>query len=342
MFFSQLISRLLDFNIERLEGLQLLICNLSMFIPSWAGARARWWSISTQIYGVWASKMEPSLPPTKVTLCHNANWYPTLVQYSQWTECTSWYRFPHQWHHSKHPNVLQNFVHHSHFLLISWPSFFLSRNLNINKSSTENFVAQASWELVTTRTPRLSRPFWCSQICRPSAEKSWEMYEEKKNSKNCPPQPFREAIFYTLFLVRDGQWFYETLFCCRPDSIIDMVDIKDAGWLSSPMDSPNEPTSCRSSTNFLHGASLPLVRKAAGAFSDFFGHLHVDALGVERMRSEGIFLRKGDTNGPSSQKKLSEQSIWCLVNDSDVNPALIWDMHTFIIYTYIVLQTALT
>lgn len=61
----------------------------------------------------------------KVTLCHNVNWFPTLVQYSQWTECTSWYRFPHRWHHSKHPNVLQNFVHHSHFLLISWPSFFL-------------------------------------------------------------------------------------------------------------------------------------------------------------------------------------------------------------------------
>ena len=199
MFFSQLISRLLDFNIERLEGLQLLICNLSMFIPSWAGARARWWSISTQIYGVWASKMEPSLPPTKVTLCHNANWYPTLVQYSQWTECTSWYRFPHQWHHSKHPNVLQNFVHHSHFCWFhghrfSFPGIWTSINPQLR-----NFVAQASWELVTTRTPRLSRPFWCSQICRPSAEKSWEMYEEKKKTQRTAPPSHSGKRSFTHF-----------------------------------------------------------------------------------------------------------------------------------------------
>ncbi len=82
---------------------------------------------------------------------------------------------------------------------IFWVDFhghlFDSRNLNIHKSSTENFVA-ASWELVTTRPPRLSRPFWCSQICRPP-EKSGQIFRGKKTSKNCPPTTTPKKRFFT-------------------------------------------------------------------------------------------------------------------------------------------------
>lgn len=197
---------------------------------------------------------------------------------------------------------------------------FPSRNLNINKSSTENFVA-ASWELVTTRTPRLSRPFWCSQICRPpalqtSSRKVLGNVWGKKSIKELPPPHHSFFCKGGPMILRDD-FLLETGFNYRYGG-------HQRYWMV--ILTHGQPKR----TNFLHGASLPLVRKAAGAFSDFFGHLHVDALGVETTRSEGVFLRKGDINGPSSQKKLSEQSIWCLVNDSDVNPALIWDMHKFI------------
>lgn len=163
---------------------------------------------------------------------------------------------------------------------------------------------------------------------------------KKKTSKNCPPHHPGKRSF-THFFCKGGPMIL------RDDFLLETgFNYRYGGhqryWmviLTHGQPKRNQIherwTNQRSSTNFLHGASLPLVRKAAGAFSDFFGHLHVDALGAERMRSEGVFLRKGDTNGPSSPKKLSEQIISCLVNDSDVNPALIWDMHTFI-YTYIV------
>ena len=216
---------------------------------------------------------------------------------------------------------------------------FPSRNLNINKSSTENFVA-ASWELVTTRTPRLSRPFWCSQICRPPAEKSWEVYEEKKTSKNCPPHHPGKRSF-THFFCKGGPMIL------RDDFLLETgFNYRYGGhqryWmviLTHGQPKRNQIherwTNQRSSTNFLHGASLPLVRKAAGAFSDFFGHLHVDALGSGNHEVRRYLFEEGRHKWPFLTKDLSEQSIWCLVNDSDVNPALIWDMHTFI-YTYIV------
>lgn len=79
---------------------------------------------------------------------------------------------------------------------------------------------------------------------------------KKKHQRTAPPTIQGSDLLHTFF-VREGQWFYETIFCWRPDSIIDMVDIKDTGWLSSPMDSPNEtrfmnvePTNVHQPTSF--------------------------------------------------------------------------------------------
>lgn len=130
---------------------------------------------------------------------------------------------------------------------------------------------------------------------------------KKKHQRTAPPTIQGSDLLHTFF-VREGQWFYETIFCWRPDSIIDMVDIKDTGWLSSPMDSPNEtrfmnvePTNVHQPTSFTgHPCRWSGKLQGLSAISSVTSTL--TRWEVETTRSEGIFLRKGDINGPSSQK----------------------------------------
>ena len=168
-----------------------------MFIPSLTGGPGDA-AFRPKLMEVELQKWSHPCHELKVTRCHNGNRYPTLVQYSQWTECTSWYRFPHQWHHFKHPNFLQNFIHHSHFLgWFSRPSFWFQEF---------EHPQILNWELCSCKlrtghnSPSATVAAFLVQSDLQTSGKVWANFQgKKKHQKTAPPPPPREAIFTHFF-----------------------------------------------------------------------------------------------------------------------------------------------